>query len=450
MSEVGIKPAEVVPVQAPTPGPIATAPAWRGTFAALRHRDFAVLMTSALVHMLAMQMGTVAFGYLAYRMSGSATALGLIGLAWGLPMLTLSLVGGVVADRFPRRTILMLTQGTIGVSALIAFALIAAGQLQLWHLFAVALLQGCAFAFNMPTRQAFIADIVGRGDLANAVALNNANMNLMRVLGPAVAGLLIASPYVGAGGVFGLMAACYVFVVATILRIRGGRVRSGSAKGSGLEQLLEGLRHIRASRTLMVLLALGVVPMLLGMHYQMLMPVFALGLLDAGPEGLGLLSMAAGIGALAGSVALAAAGNFPGKTRAQVLLGVAFGLGLLAFALAPSLPMAMLALVVVGAASASYQALNNTLVMEATPPVFYGRVMSVYMMIWSLQPLATMPTARLADLIGARPTVAGSGLMLALVVASVALGRRTSVRPRSADTGLLKVGPAHRSAEDAQ
>src|SRR6478672_8623022 len=235
---------EVVPA---SPTPLAPAPAWRGTFAALRHRDFAVLMASALVHMLAMQMGTVAFGFLAYEMTGSATALGLIGLAWGLPMLTLSLAGGVVADRFPRRTILMLTQGTIGVSALIAFALIATGLLELWHLFAVALLQGCAFAFNMPTRQAFIADIVGREDLANAVALNNANMNLMRVLGPALAGLLIATPYIGAAGVFGLMALCYVFVVATIFRIRGGRVRSGTAKGSGAEQLVDGLRHIRAS-----------------------------------------------------------------------------------------------------------------------------------------------------------------------------------------------------------
>src|SRR5258708_37767389 len=109
----------------------AATPSWRRTFAALRHRDFAVLMTSALVHMLAMQMGTVAFGYLAYQLSGSATALGLIGLAWGIPMFTLSLVGGVVADRFPRRTILMITQGTIGVSALIAAILMATGQMQL-------------------------------------------------------------------------------------------------------------------------------------------------------------------------------------------------------------------------------------------------------------------------------------------------------------------------------
>jgi hypothetical protein len=148
--------------------------------------------------------------------------------------------------------------------------------------------------------------------------------------------------------------------------------------------------------------------------------------------------MAAGIGALAGSFTLAAAGAFQGKTRVQAVLGVAFGLGLLAFALAPSLPLAMVALVVVGAASASYQSLNNTLVIEATPPAYYGRVMSVYMMIWSLQPLATMPTARLADLIGARPTVAGSGVLLALVVAGVALARmrRTAA---SANAGALAV-----------
>src|SRR5438128_4777085 len=140
---------------------IAAVPSWRRTFTALRHRDFAVLMLSALVHMLAMQMGTVAFGYLAYEMTGSATALGLIGLAWGIPMLTLSLVGGVVADRFPRRTILTFTQATVGVGALVNALLIYTGQIRLWHLFAVALVQGTCFAFNMPARQALVADLVG-------------------------------------------------------------------------------------------------------------------------------------------------------------------------------------------------------------------------------------------------------------------------------------------------
>jgi MFS family permease len=430
VSDVAVKPpATSTPASAPPAEPAAAGSGWRRTFAALRHRDFALLMASALPHMTAMGMGMTAFGYLAFELTGSATVLGLIGLAWGVPMLVLSLVGGVAADRFPRRTILMATQGTIGVAALVNALLILTGYLQLWHLFAVAVVQGTAFAFNMPARQALTADIVGREDLSNALALSNANMNLTRVLGPALAGFLIASPLVGVGGVFAIMASAYVLVVFTIAQVRGGRQRAGTSKRSGPEQLLDGLRHIRSSRRLVVLLTLGFIPMLLGMHYQTLMPVFALGLLNAGPEGLGLLSMAAGVGALVGSLGLAAAGNFPHKQRIQALLGIGFGVGLFGFALAPSVVVAMATLLVVGGCAATYQALNNTLVMEATPREYYGRVMSVYMMTWSMMPLASVPVAALADAVGARPTVAGTGLLLALVVGLVGLGTGSLRRP---------------------
>lgn len=400
--------------------PIHEPSGWRRTFTALRHRDFSLLMGSALPHMLAIQMSMVAFGYLAFEMTGSATALGFMGLAWGIPMLVLSLPGGVIADRFPRRTILMITQTITGVAALISAALVYTGYLQLWHLFVVAMVQGTCFAMNMPARQAMTADIVGKEDLTNALALNNANMNLTRVGGPALAGFLIASPKIGVGGVFMLMAAAYVVVVATMSFIQGGRVRAGTSRRSGVEQLMDGLRYIRGSRALIMLLTLGFVPMLLGMHYQMLMPVFALGIHQVGAQGLGILSMSAGIGALMGSLALASLGNFSGKRRLQTITGVVFGLALVGFALAPSYYIALLALPIVGAASASYMALNNTLIMEHTPREFYGRVMSVYMMTFSLMPLASLPVARLADIIGAPITVAITGGILAFVVAAIA------------------------------
>lgn len=386
------------------------------------------MMLSALVHMLAMQMGMVASGYLAYELSGSATVLGLMGLAWGVPMLTLSLIGGVVADRVPRRTILMITQGTVGCGALVQAILIYGGLIQLWHMFAIALVQGTCFAFNMPARQALVADMVGQDDLPNAIALNNANMNLTRVFGPALAGFLIAAPAVGIAGIYGLMAAAYVFVVVTMSLVNAGRQRASNSRRSGREQLVEGLKFIRGSRQLLVLLTLGFVPMLLGMHYQMLMPVFALGLLRVGPEGLGILSMAAGIGALIGSLSLAVIGNVSYKRRLQTFLGIGFGLSLFAFALSSSFWLALVILPIVGATSAAYQSLNNTLVMENTPREFYGRVMSVYMMTFSLMPLATVPVARLADLIGARPTVAASGALLAYVVAVIAFGATAKFR----------------------
>jgi MFS family permease len=421
-------PAEPAPAApAAPPAPTIGAPAgasWAKTFAALRHRDFAIMMGGTLPAMLAMQMGMVATGYLAYELTGSATALGLMGLAWGVPMLCLSLVGGVVADRVPRRTILIATQAAIGIAACINAFLINAGLLQIWHLYAVALLQGTAFSFNMPARQALAADVVGREDMANAMALFNANMNLTRVIGPAVAGMLIAAPAIGVGGVFTLMAAAYVLVLIMFWQIQGGRRPAGQSRGSGVEQLKIGLAYIGSNRPLILLLTLGFLPMALGMPYQMLMPVFALGELRVGPEGLGLLNAAAGIGALLGSLVLASLGNYPHKARLQTYTGICFGVSLLGFAIAPSFGFALLILPVLGAASAAYMALNNTLVMEHTPREFYGRVMSVYMMTFSLMPLASVPYAALADEIGLRPTLAMAGALMAYIVAVVAFGNR--------------------------
>jgi MFS family permease len=394
------------------------------TFAALRHRDFAFMMGGTLPAMLAMQMGQIAVGYLAYQISGSATALGLVGLFWGVPMLTLSLVGGVVADRVPRRTIILTTQGAIGLMAVASAVLISTGLLQLWHLYAVALVQGTAFAFNMPARQALSAELVGKKDLANAMALFNANMNFSRVIGPAVAGFLIALPALGIGGVFALMAFAYVFVLGLFWQIRGGRVRAGTSRASGFQQLKDGLTYIRGNKPLVMLLGLGFVPMMLGMPYQTLMPVFAIGVLDAGAQGLGMLNAAAGVGALVGSLALASMGNVAWKKGLQTGMGLAFGLSLLAFAMVPTFVLALLVLLVLGGASAGYMALNNTLVMEATPPEYYGRVMSVYMMTFSLMPLASVPFAALADAFGARPTLAAAGALLALTIAAIAFANR--------------------------
>jgi MFS family permease len=394
------------------------------TFVALRHRDFAFMMGGTLPAMLAMQMGQIAFGYLAYQISGSATALGLVGLCWGIPMLTLSLVGGVVADWVPRRTIILVTQGAIGLMAVATALLIYTGQLQLWHLYAVALVQGTSFAFNMPARQALSADLVGREDLANAMALFNANMNFSRVIGPAVAGFLIALPALGISGVFALMAFAYVFVLGLFWQIRGGRVKAGTSRASGFQQLKDGLSYIRGNRPLVMLLTLGFLPMMLGMPYQTLMPVFAIGVFDSGAQGLGLLNASAGVGALIGSLALASLGNFAWKRRLQSAMGLAFGLSLMAFALSPTFLLALVVLLVLGGASASYMALNNTLVMEATPREYYGRVMSVYMMTFSLMPLASVPFAALADTVGARPTLATAGALLAAIIALVAFVNR--------------------------
>ena len=377
-------------------------------------------------------MSVVAAPYAAFTLSDSATVLGLVSLATGLPLLGLSLVGGVVADRLPRRRILVATQATLGLGAAALAVLTFSGALEVWHLVAVGGVQGVAFAFNMPARQAYVAELVGRPLLRNAVALSNAGMNFNRVVGPSVAGALLAVPAIGVGGVFAAMTLMYALVVLSLLRlperVAGAAETSPSApaadrprRASGWADLLEGLGYIRSSPTLLTLFAMGFLALFFGMPFQTLMPVFAERVYGVGAAGLGMLMAAVGVGALGGSLLVATISSSPFATRLQIGFGVGFGLALVGFGLAPSFAVAVVMLALVGMLSSAYSSLNNTLVMGNTPPNLYGRVMSVHLMTFATMPLGAFPMAWLADHVGGRPVVIGDGLIVAAAVGGIAL-----------------------------
>ncbi len=409
-----------------TPGPESqVAPAVSETrsplerlFPALQEPLYRLLWMSTLPSTLAVQMASVAIGYAAFLLSGSATALGGVSLATGLPMLTLALVGGVVADRAPRRLVLIGTQSTLGLSAATIAALALSGHLAIWHLYVLGLAQGTAFAFNMPARQAFIAELVGPELLRSAISLNNATMNFARIAGPSLAGALLAVPALGVGGVFATIALMYGAVLVTLFRLPAGRGSRSAADRGSWQQLLAGLDHIRTSPALVTLLTLGFVPMFFGMPYQTLLPLFAERVHSAGAVGLGLMNAAVGAGALMGSLTVAAYTRGRALGRLQIMLGIAFGAGLIGFGVAPTFPLAVAALVLVGFAFAGYAAVNQTLVMEHTAADFHGRVISVYLMSFGLLPLATFPQAWGADHIGGPAMVLLAG---SAVVAAVAL-----------------------------
>lgn len=390
-------------------------------YPALENSSFRLLWLGMLPASLAWQMSVVTTGYAALTISGSATAIGLASSAMGLPMLLLSLVGGVVADLMPRRRVLIATQSVLGLASAILAGLTLAGLLQVWHLVALGLVQGMAFSFNMPARQAFIGELVGPRLLRSAVALNNAGMNFCRILGPAMAGGLLAVPAVGVAGVFATMAIMYGAVLVSLFRLPSATSSSVARRqidASGLEQLVEGLRYIRSSPVLVALLGMALVTVFFGMPYQQLMPLFSERVFQVGAAGLGMLMAAVGVGALAGSISVAALANFPRPGLLQMGVGTGFGLTLMAFALSPSFQLAIALLVVVGFTSASHFSLNNTLIMANTEPRLHGRVMSVYLMTFAVMPIATLPMAWLADQIGERGTVAAAGF----VVASLTLG----------------------------
>lgn len=385
-------------------------------FESLREAEFRALWVGMLPGTLAMQMGMITNGYLAYDLTGSAAAIGLVTMGFGIPMLLLSLVGGVVADRVSKRKVLVISQTTIGLCAVALAVLVLTGLIQIWQMTLVALVMGTCFAFNMPARQSFVAEIISRERLMNAIALNNAGMNLARVAGPAIAGALIGIAWIGIGGVYIIMAAMYVIVILSLLRIRDRGATPNPGKVSGFRSAVDGLRYIRANSALMALLMLAFAPVLLGMPYQALMPVFAEDVFHVGPSGLGLLMTVNGIGALLGSLVVASLTNISRRGLVQLGLGVAFGLSVALFAFSGNFYLALFSLMIVGGASASYMSLNSTLVMDKADPQFHGRVMSIYMLTFSLMPLSVLPTGAIADAVGAPITIGIAGLLLAVVV----------------------------------
>jgi len=396
-------------------------PSWKRPFLALEEEGFRHLWLGMLPGTMAMQMGMITTGYVAYDISGSAASVGIVSLGSGVPMLLLGLAGGVVADRFPKRNVLLATQTLIGIAATINAILVLTGVVEIWHLMLVAAIQGTGFAFNMPSRQAFIGQLVDRERLMNAVALNNAGMNFCRVIGPSIAGALIAVPFIGAGGVYAIMAGMYAYVVLSLLRINDRGRPLGSVRPPPLDSLREGLRYIRGNGVVFTLLALAFVPVLLGMPYQQLMPVFAEDVFGVGPGALGLLLTFNGIGALAGSLTIAGLTAFPRKGLLQMILGIAFGLSLAVFAFSRSFHIGLATLIVIGFVSSGYQSLNSTLVMNNSDPEYHGRVMSVYMLTFSAMPLAVVPYGALSDAFTAPVAIGIGALLLAAIVTVVGI-----------------------------
>jgi MFS family permease len=344
---------------------------------------------------LVMQMQMVANGYLAFTLTGSATALGLVAFASSVPMLLVSPVGGVLADRVQKRKLLLIAQGMQCVISLVIGVLVAFDRIEYWHLLVSAGLQGVSFAVIMPTRQSWIPQLVKHEDLTSALALNNAGMNASRVIGPSLAGVLIAVPWFGVKGVFFIRVLAFAWVLYTLLRIPiVGEPEIREAREIGMERLRElgmqltsGLRYIWHHQTLQSLFIFAVVTMLLGQSYQQLLPAYALGVFNVGSEGQGVMQTVVGVGALVGSLTMAYLSRNPNRAKIQAYTGTALGIALALFGLCAAFQQFLLALValfLVGLTLDFNATINQTLIMLNTDRALYGRVMSVYMMTFAL------------------------------------------------------------------
>ncbi len=373
---------------------------------------------------LMMMMQGVAQGYLAFQLTGSAAALGFVGLAQGLPQLVFSPVGGVIADRYAKRNLLLVVQLVLCLTSLTIGILVGLGWIQYWHLVVSGFIQGLCFSVNMPARQSWIPSLVGTEDLPNAIALNNAGLNASRILGPALGGLLIAVPWINVNGIYYLRVLAFFWVLYSLLQIpilgKAERRRSTNF----LEEITAGLRYIWHHETLAPLFTLALVTLLLGSSYQMLLPAFAEKTFGMRSEGLGFMMASVGIGALCGSLSMAYFSRSKRKGRIQATAGVVLGLALFSFGVAGGLRLyglALLTLFLVGMANDFYSTINNTLIMLNTDRALQGRVMAAYMMTWSLAPLSSAPFGAVMDRIGGPETMLLIGSVLALFVLGMAI-----------------------------
>ncbi|MGP0019713.1 MAG: MFS transporter [Candidatus Sulfotelmatobacter sp.] len=410
-------------VPIPESAPESAAPRWQAAGRALRHRNFQLFFSGQLISLIGTWMQTVAQSWLVYRLTGSGLKLGAVGFASQIPVFLFAPIGGIVADRSNRRHVVIGTQIASMLLAFVLAALTLTHRVQVWHVFGLAALLGVVNAFDIPGRQSFLVDMVGREDLMNAIALNSSMFNGARVVGPAVAGILVAR--LGEGWCFFANGVSYLAVIAGLLLMNVHAPARVSTKTSPWVHIKEGFQFVNRTapiRALMILLGLVSV---VGMPYAVLMPIFAdkvlgahggqefallIGSHDLGAVRLGILMGAAGVGALLGALTLALRSGLKGLGRWVSVCCAGFGVSLMLFSFSKSFWLSVLLLLPVGYFIMLQMASSNTLIQAMVPDALRGRTMAVYsMMFMGMGPVGALLGGALSDRLNAPLTVAIGG-----------------------------------------
>lgn len=412
---------------------------------ALGSRNYRLFFGGQLVSLTGTWMQSVAQAWLVYRITGSTTMLGIIGFCSQIPVLFLGPIGGALADRAPRRMIIVASQVASMLLAFILAALTLTDRIAVPHLVVLSTMLGMITAFEMPARQAFLGEMVAPADLTNAIALNSTMVNGARVVGPAVAGLVVAA--IGEGWCFFVNGVSFLAVIAGLLAMRGLAAPPARTHRSPIADIVEGFGFVGGNAPVRVLMLLLGAVSLLAVPYTVLMPVFADRILGGGARTLGILMGASGVGALAGALALALRRELEGLGRWIMLGTVGSGLALVGFAWSTNLVLSCVLLALVGGALMVQLAGTNTLIQMMSPPGLRGRVMAVYaMMFMTMAPLGSLAAGWLAKRLDA-PTTVTIGAVIC-VLAGLGFGLRLPALRASARA--LVRGAAAASSDLAQ
>ncbi len=407
---------------------------------ALRSRNYRLFFEGQLVSLIGTWMTRVATAWLVYRLTHSAFLLGLTSFAGQVPIFFLTPFSGVWVDRWNRHRTLVVTQVLSMLQSFALAALTLSGRIRIWEVIALVLFQGAVNAFDMPSRQAFVVQMIERReDLGNAIALNSSMVNGARLVGPAVAGVIIAA--VGEGYCFLLDGFSYMAVIASLLAMRVAAVPPRAARQRMAAELVEGWRYVRDSAPIRsVLLFLSLIS-LVGMPYTVLMPIFAGTILHGSAHTLGFLMAAAGLGALAGAVTLAMRPSVLGLGRIIALSATAFGVGLIGLAVSRVLWASLAAVAVAGFGMMRHMAASNTIVQTIVAEEKRGRVMAYYAMAFQgIAPFGSLIAGAVAAKVGAPWTIFGGGLLClggAAAFAAKLPNLRRLIRPIYVEMGIL-------------
>ncbi len=397
------------------------------TFSALRYRNYRLFFIGQLISLIGTWMQNVAQAWLVYQLTNSPFYLGVVSFASAVPVLFLSLWAGLIVDRVPKRNLLIATQTSMLVLAFVLSADVFLGWVQPWHIVILSFLLGAANTFDAPARQAFVVEMIdAREDLQNAIGLNSAIFQMARIIGPTVAGITLA--LVGSAWCFFLNGVSFIAVIIGLWMMKVKPIVGVRKDASQLTQIRQGLGYIRRNSVVLTLLGMVAVANVFAFAYSALMPAFAQDVLNSGPEGLGLLSAAVGVGALIGALIVASLDDFQHKGVLLTAGNVFFPVMVLLFAASGNFVFSMFVLVGVGLGFMIQNAMTNTLIQLAVPDELRGRVMSIYMLIFQgFFPIGSLMAGTVAQQFGS-PFSAALGGAIALAAGLLWLWRAPFIR----------------------
>ena len=383
-------------------------------FSALSHHNFRLFWFGQMISLIGTWMQNVAQGWLVLQMTNSPFLLGLVSMFASLPVLIISPLGGVLADNLNKQKLLVITQSIAMILAFVLATLILAKQVQYWHIIIIAAILGTTISIDAPSRQSFAIEMVGKKDLLNAIALNSSIFNLARIIGPALAGLII-----GALGVvlcFYLNGISYLAVIAGLLLMKGNFDPPNKHQEPFLKNLREGFSYARKDKKVMALITLVGSASIFIMPYAMLMPIFARDILKVGPKGLGILLSAAGIGALIGALSLAALGDFKKKGMLVFIGSIVFIISIILFSFSSNYYLSLFLLLFIGWGMVTQNASINSLLQTMVPDNLRGRVMSLYTLTFmGMMPIGSFQAGIVANYLGTRMALRIGGVIVAII-----------------------------------